>query len=146
METASLKNPVSATLDCIDAARRFWDVVIVGAGPTGSLAARQLTLAGANVLLVDRLSFPRWKVCGCCLNGRAVSVLEQAGVLEEVRRAGAVSLTAVQLAAIALGVALAIGQACLVGSLSGRHRSLGSARLIAVAFAIAAAIAPTTPS
>jgi hypothetical protein len=50
---------------------------------------------------------------------------------------GAVSLTAVQLAAIALGVALAIGQACLVGSLSGRHRSLGSARLIAVAFAIA---------
>jgi len=66
METVTLKNPISATLDCIDdAARRLWDVVIVGAGPTGSLAARQLSLAGADVLLVDRLAFPRWKVCGC---------------------------------------------------------------------------------
>ena len=40
METVSLENPVSATLDCLDAARQLWDVVIIGAGPTGSLAAR----------------------------------------------------------------------------------------------------------
>ena len=99
METGSLENPIFATLDCLDAARQLWDVVIIGAGPTGSLAARQLTLAGADVLLVDRLSFPRWKVCGCCLNGRAVSILEQAGVLEDVRGAGAVSLTAFELRA-----------------------------------------------
>jgi len=94
-----LKNPISATLDCSDAARRLWDVVVVGAGPTGSLAARQLALAGAEVLLVDRMSFPRWKVCGCCLNGRAMSVLEQAGVLEDVRGAGAISLTDFELRA-----------------------------------------------
>ncbi len=99
METVSLENPISATLDCLDAARQLWDVVIIGAGPTGSLAARLLAQSGANVLLVDRLSFPRWKVCGCCLNGRAVSVLEQAGVLEDVRGAGAVSLTAFELRA-----------------------------------------------
>jgi len=99
METVSLENPVSATLDCLDEARRLWDVVIIGAGPTGSLAARQLALAGADVLLVDRLSFPRWKVCGCCLNGRAVSILEQVGVLEDVLAAGAVSLTAFELRA-----------------------------------------------
>jgi len=99
METVSLENPVSATLDCLDAARQLWDVAIIGAGPTGALAARQLALAGADVLLVDRLSFPRWKVCGCCLNGRAVSILEQAGLLAEVHAAGAVSLTAFELRA-----------------------------------------------
>lgn len=93
MATVSLENPISATLDLPDAARKLWDVVIIGAGPTGSLAARQLTLAGADVLLVDRQSFPRWKVCGCCLNARAVSILEQTGVLEDVYTAGAVPLT-----------------------------------------------------
>ena len=97
METVSLEVPISATLDCLDAARRLWDVVIIGAGPTGSLAARQLPLAGADVLLVDRLSFPRWKVCGCCLNGRAVSILEEAGVLEDVHAAGAIPLTTFEL-------------------------------------------------
>lgn len=110
METVSIKNSVSATLDCSDAARRLWDVVIVGAGPTGALAARQLALAGADVLLVDRLSFPRWKVCGCCLNGRAVSVLEQAGVLDDVRGAGAVSLNAVELRAGRQSLTLALPQ------------------------------------
>lgn len=93
MATVSVENPISATLEILDAARKLWDVVIIGAGPTGSLAARQLALAGVDVLLLDRQSFPRWKVCGCCLNGRAVSILEQAGLLEDVYAAGAISLT-----------------------------------------------------
>ncbi|QDT98623.1 NAD(P)/FAD-dependent oxidoreductase [Gimesia aquarii] len=97
MATVSLENRISATLESQDAAQKSWDVVIIGAGPTGSLAARQLTLAGADVLLVDRQSFPRWKVCGCCLNARAVSILEQTELLEEVYAAGAVPLTEFQL-------------------------------------------------
>ncbi len=108
MEAVSVENPVSATLDCFDAARQLWDVVIIGAGPTGSLAARQLALAGAEVLLVDRLSFPRWKVCGCCLNSRAVSILEQAGVLDDVRAAGAVSLTDFELRACRQSLTLSL--------------------------------------
>ena len=41
-----------------------WDVVVIGAGPAGAIAARQIALAGARVLLVERKSFPRRKVCG----------------------------------------------------------------------------------
>jgi flavin-dependent dehydrogenase len=97
METVSVGPSISATLDFPDATNHLWDVVVVGAGPTGSLAARQLARAGVNTLLVDRLAFPRWKVCGCCLNGRAVSILDHADVLADVHAAGAISLTAFEL-------------------------------------------------
>lgn len=59
--------------------RMQWDVVIIGAGPAGSLAAGHLARAGRSVLLIDRHSFPRHKVCGGCLNRRAVSALIAAG-------------------------------------------------------------------
>jgi flavin-dependent dehydrogenase len=98
-KTISLEKTVCPTLDFAGVVDQLWDVVVVGAGPTGSLAARQLARAGAKVLLVDRLSFPRWKVCGCCLNGRAISILERAGVLNDVCAAGAISLTAFELRA-----------------------------------------------
>ena len=32
-----------------------WDAVVVGAGPAGSLVARQLAQSGRRVLLVDRV-------------------------------------------------------------------------------------------
>ncbi len=57
-----------------------WDVVVIGAGPAGSVTARELARCGCRVLLVDKASFPRAKVCGCCLNGAAVNVLEQLGL------------------------------------------------------------------
>jgi flavin-dependent dehydrogenase len=59
---------------------RVWDIVIVGAGPAGSLAARQLAQLGRTVLLVDKSGFPRWKVCGCCLNGYALATLAAVGL------------------------------------------------------------------
>ena len=59
---------------------RVWDVVVVGAGPGGSLAARQLAHRGASVLLVDKARFPRDKVCGCCVNAAALRTLEKAGL------------------------------------------------------------------
>ncbi|HSM06080.1 MAG TPA: FAD-dependent monooxygenase [Longimicrobiales bacterium] len=55
------------------------DVVVVGAGPAGSLAAGLLARAGASVLLVDRATFPRWTVCGACLAPAGVAVLRQVG-------------------------------------------------------------------
>ncbi len=97
MATDLIENPISATLDFLDVSRQLWDVVIVGAGPTGSLAARQLSQQGVSVLFVDRMSFPRGKVCGCCLNGRAVALLRQTGLLQEVQAAGAVSLSEFEL-------------------------------------------------
>lgn len=66
--------------DFAEIAGREWDVLVVGAGPAGSLAARQLALDGASVLLVEKAAFPRWKVCGCCLNGLALSTLESVGL------------------------------------------------------------------
>jgi flavin-dependent dehydrogenase len=59
---------------------RTWDAVVVGAGPAGSIAAHGLARAGAAVLLVDRAVFPRPKVCGCCLNGRALAAIEESGL------------------------------------------------------------------
>ena len=40
------------------------DVIVVGAGPAGSTAARTLALGGARVLVLDRAAFPRNKPCG----------------------------------------------------------------------------------
>jgi flavin-dependent dehydrogenase len=71
---------------------RVWDVVVVGAGPAGSLAARQLARYGLAVLLIDKSAFPRWKVCGCCLNGSALSTLESVGLGELTGRLDSVPL------------------------------------------------------
>jgi len=76
-----------------------WDVVVVGAGPAGSLAARELARLGRSVLLVDRATFPRGKVCGCCLNGSALETLAAVGLGDLPKRLGAVPLNGVTLAA-----------------------------------------------
>lgn len=72
--------PGPGALPPTGAAARNWDVLVVGAGPAGSLAARQLALQGWSVLLVDKAAFPREKVCGCCLNARAIATLTRLGL------------------------------------------------------------------
>ncbi len=56
------------------------DVIIVGAGPGGSTAAAHLARAGVNVLLLEKTTFPREKVCGDGLTPRAVKSLLKLGV------------------------------------------------------------------
>ncbi|MBO0697515.1 MAG: FAD-dependent oxidoreductase [Zavarzinella sp.] len=90
---------VAPTLVPEAAARRLWDVAVVGAGPAGAMAARELARRGAGVLLIDKARFPRYKVCGGCLNPRAVRVLGKAGLGDLVGRLGAVPLTRLRLAA-----------------------------------------------
>ena len=42
----------------------LYDVIVVGAGPAGSTAARECALLGSSVLLLDKAEFPRDKPCG----------------------------------------------------------------------------------
>lgn len=51
-----------------------YDVIVAGAGPSGSTAARRLAERGARVLLLDKQNFPRDKPCGGGVTLRAASV------------------------------------------------------------------------
>lgn len=77
----------------------LWDVVVIGAGPAGAMAARAVARRSASVLLVDQSPFPRWKVCGCCFNGAALDMLEAVGLGELPARCGAQPLRAMRLSA-----------------------------------------------
>ncbi|NUP49100.1 MAG: geranylgeranyl reductase family protein [Catenulispora sp.] len=56
------------------------DVIVVGAGPSGSATAYHLATAGLDVLLLEKAQFPREKVCGDGLTPRAVKQLVRMGV------------------------------------------------------------------
>ncbi|WP_041259768.1 geranylgeranyl reductase family protein [Pseudofrankia inefficax] len=56
------------------------DVIVVGAGPAGSAAAYHLANAGLDVLLLEKATFPRDKVCGDGLTPRAVAALVKMGI------------------------------------------------------------------
>lgn len=64
------------------------EVIVVGAGPAGSALACLLAERGHAVLLLDKAEFPRDKTCGDGLSPRALRVLQQLGVLDEVAAAG----------------------------------------------------------
>jgi flavin-dependent dehydrogenase len=64
------------------------DVVIVGAGPAGAVAATQLARAGARVRLLDRAVFPRDKLCGDTLNPGTLARLRSLGIAESIDARG----------------------------------------------------------
>lgn len=59
------------------------EVAVVGGGPAGAAAAVALTRAGAEVVLVDRASFPREKCCGDGLTAAALRELVRMGLRPE---------------------------------------------------------------
>ena len=62
------------------------EVVVVGAGPAGSATALKLLQYGVkSVVLVDLHDFPRHKTCGSGLSPRAIKVLDELGVWENVK-------------------------------------------------------------
>lgn len=52
-----------------------YDITIIGAGPAGSTCALALQHSGLRVILVDKASFPRDKVCGDAIPARCEKVL-----------------------------------------------------------------------
>lgn len=71
---------IQPTIGPTEASQRDWDVLVIGAGPAGAIAARQCAQSGAKVLLVNEQKLPRGKVCGCCLNGAALQALDGIGL------------------------------------------------------------------
>ncbi len=51
------------------------DVLIVGAGPAGSFLGYLLARAGFDVVIIDKATFPREKVCGGGLSNKTVELL-----------------------------------------------------------------------
>ncbi|MDD2761710.1 MAG: NAD(P)/FAD-dependent oxidoreductase [Methylomonas sp.] len=63
------------------------DVLIIGAGPSGSVAARMLRKLGYSVVILEKEQFPRFSI-GESLLPQCMEFLEQADMLDAVHAAG----------------------------------------------------------
>ncbi len=111
-----------------------WDVVVVGAGPAGALAAHGLASRGVRVLLVEQRLFPRWKVCGACLSPQALAALKTAGLGDLVAAQGGLPLERLQLGVAGLVSPLALGAGRVLS------RSRLDQALLEAAFAVGATV------
>ncbi|MEM8668573.1 MAG: NAD(P)/FAD-dependent oxidoreductase [Planctomycetota bacterium] len=57
-------------------------VLIVGGGIAGSVCAIRLRQLGVDVTLAEKETFPRSKVCGCCLGGAGLQAFDGIGLRE----------------------------------------------------------------
>ena len=62
--------------------------LVIGGGVAGSCCALRLRKHGVSVLLVEKATFPRNKVCGCCIGGAGLEFLRSLGLESEVKQAG----------------------------------------------------------
>jgi geranylgeranyl reductase family protein len=65
----------------------MYDAIVVGAGPGGSTAATLMVRQGLRVLLLDKSTFPRDKICGDAIGGKSVDALKALGLVARVQQA-----------------------------------------------------------
>jgi flavin-dependent dehydrogenase len=75
------------------------DVIVVGAGPAGAATAILLCERGLSVLIVDRATFPRPKLCGEYVSPESARILDRLGVLKAIDAAGASPLLGMRITA-----------------------------------------------
>ena len=75
------------------------DVIVVGAGPAGAATAMFMSERGLDVLVLDRATFPRPKICGEYLSPESARILDRLGVLKAIDAAGAAPLQGMRITA-----------------------------------------------
>ena len=55
----------------------MYDIVVIGAGPTGATVAKTLAEKKLNVLIVERMKLPRYKSCSGMLIQKTVELVKR---------------------------------------------------------------------
>lgn len=74
------------------------DLLVIGGGPAGAALASLSASRGVRTIVLERDRFPRDKVCGEFVSVEGCAVLDRLGLLDTLRRAGAVPMTSCLLA------------------------------------------------
>ncbi len=116
------------------------DIVVVGAGPAGAMAALEAARRGLSVVVFEKSAWPRHKTCGAGISPTARRILRESGLWEKVR------VEAYPIYGLRL-VAPSGREALLAGAESAHvlERSRFDALLVESAIAAGAQFLPQTP-
>lgn len=84
--------------------RDHYDVVVVGAGPSGSCLGYFLAKQGRKVLLLEKKKFPRDKICGDALCKTGIEILKEMGLYEKLLKENKAHIVSVMLLEKAAGL------------------------------------------
>ena len=73
-----------------------FDGIVMGAGIAGSTTAALLAQQRFRILLVEKATFPREKICGEGLMPAGASILDELGILSELRAQGAQAFSGIR--------------------------------------------------
>jgi len=76
---------------------KIYDVIVVGAGPAGTIASMFLKRAGKEVLLIDKARFPRDKVCGDAQGRKLARIMKELGIYEDYKKLPGVAIYGLRL-------------------------------------------------
>jgi len=54
-----------------------YDIVIIGAGPSGAATAKYLVNEGFNVLVIEKKKLPRYKICSGIIFEKSQEIIEK---------------------------------------------------------------------